>query len=45
MKNKKNLGGILKRGIPEFRLPNEIVEKTIEQILALGIKCPMRKKS
>lgn len=33
----KDLGGILKRGIPEFRLPNEIVEKTIEQILALGI--------
>lgn len=33
----KDLGGILKRGIPEFRLSNEIVEKTIEQILALGI--------
>ena len=37
----KDLGGILKRGIPEFRLQNEIVEKTIEQILNLGIhaKC------
>lgn len=33
----KDLGGILKRGIPEFRLQNEIVEKTIEQILNLGI--------
>ena len=40
----KNLGGILKRGIPEFRLPNEIVEKTIEQILALGINVQCEKE-
>lgn len=40
----KDLGGILKRGIPEFRLPNEIVEKTIEQILALGIKVQCEKE-
>ena len=40
----KDLGGILKRGIPEFRLPNEIVEKTIEQILALGIKAQCEKE-
>ena len=40
----KNLGGILKRGIPEFRLPNEIVEKTIEQILALGINVQCEKR-
>lgn len=33
-----DLGGILKRGIPEFRLKKEIVDKTIEQILKLGIK-------
>lgn len=33
----KDLGGILKRGIPDFRLSKEIVEKTIEQILSLGI--------
>lgn len=39
----KDLGGILKRGIPEFRLPNEIVEKTIEQILALGINVQCEK--
>ena len=32
-----NLGGILTRGIPEFRLPKNIVEKSIDKILALGI--------
>lgn len=30
-------GGMLSQGIPEFRLPREIVEIEIEQILALGI--------
>lgn len=40
----KDLGGILKRGIPEFRLPNEIVEKTIEQILALDINVQCKKE-
>ena len=40
----KDLGGILKRGIPEFRLANEIVEKTIKQILNLGIKVQCEKK-
>ena len=40
----KDLGGILKRGIPEFRLPNEIEEKTIEQILALGINVQCEKE-
>ena len=32
-----SLGGILKRGIPDFRLQNEIVDKVILQILNLGI--------
>ncbi len=40
----KDLGGILKRGIPEFRLASEIVEKTIEQILNLGIKVQCEKE-
>ena len=40
----KDLGGILKRGIPEFRLSNEFVEKTIEQILALGIDVQCEKE-
>ena len=40
----KDLGGILKRGIPEFRLQKFIVEKTIEQILSLGIKVHYEKE-
>lgn len=34
----KDLGGILKRGIPEFRLEKKIVDKVISQILSLGIE-------
>lgn len=40
----KSLGGILKRGIPEFRLPSDVVEKTIEQILNLGINVQYEKE-
>ena len=32
------LGGLLVHGIPEFRLPKEIVKKTVEKILQLGIQ-------
>ncbi len=32
------LGGLLAHGIPEFRLPKEIVKRTIQNILDLGIK-------
>ena len=32
------LGGLLKFGIPEFRLPKEIVENTVKDILDLGIE-------
>ncbi len=32
------LGGILDHGIPEFRLEKDILEKTIEAILSIGIK-------
>ena len=32
------LGGILVHGIPEFRLPKEIVKETINRILELGIE-------
>ena len=31
------LGGILTHGIPEFRLKSEVIEKSINQILELGI--------
>lgn len=40
----KDLGGILKRGIPEFRLSKDIVEKVIRQILSLGIHVEYGKK-
>ena len=31
------IGGVLKYGIPEFRLPNSIVDKEIEGLRALGV--------
>lgn len=40
----KDLGGILKRGIPEFRLSKDIVEKVIKQILSLGIHVECEKE-
>lgn len=32
------IGGVLKYGIPEFRLPNSIVEKEIDGLRTLGVK-------
>ena len=32
------LGGLLIHGIPEFRLPKEIVKNTIQKIIDLGLK-------
>lgn len=32
------LGGILVHGIPDFRLPKDVINKTIQKILNLGIK-------
>ena len=32
------IGGVLKYGIPEFRLPNRIVDKEIDGLRALGVK-------
>lgn len=32
------LGGLLVHGIPEFRLPKKIVQKTVDKILNLGIE-------
>ena len=34
----KSLGGMLNQGIPVFRLPRQIIEKEIKQIINLGIK-------
>lgn len=38
------LGGLLSHGIPEFRLPKKVVNKTIENILNLGIKVEYNKE-
>lgn len=38
------LGGLLSHGIPDFRLPKEIVSKTIQKILDLGIKVELNKE-
>lgn len=38
------LGGLLVHGIPEFRLPKEIVKETVNRILSLGIKVKYNKE-
>lgn len=38
LKNIINYGGILSHGIPNFRLEQDLVKKTIQKILNLGIK-------
>lgn len=38
------LGGILRHGIPEFRLDRKILDKTIEAILSLGIEVEYNKE-
>ncbi|MFN8252935.1 MAG: NADPH-dependent glutamate synthase [Ferruginibacter sp.] len=32
------LGGVLRYGIPEFRLPNEIIDREIETLAAMGVE-------
>ena len=32
------LGGITRYGIPDFRLPREVIDKTVEKILSLGVE-------
>lgn len=32
------LGGVLRYGIPEFRLPNEIIDKEIETLASMGVE-------
>lgn len=38
------LGGLLVHGIPEFRLPKEIVKQTVDNILELGIEVKYNKE-
>lgn len=40
----ESLGGILRRGIPEFRLDKAILDKTIDQILSLGIEVKLNQE-
>ena len=45
MKSTKNCGGILEYGIPEFRLPRDILERTINKITSIpGIKVETNKE-
>ena len=39
-----NLGGMLRYGIPEYRLPKDVLDKEIDWILGLGIKTEVNKK-
>ena len=38
------LGGILYHGIPEFRLPKDILKKTIDKILDLGVEVKLNQE-
>lgn len=38
------LGGLLRHGIPEFRLPKSILDDAINKILSLGIKVELNKE-
>lgn len=38
------LGGILRHGIPEFRLPKDVLDKNIKKILDLGIQVEYNKE-
>ena len=38
------LGGILRHGIPEFRLPKEVLDKAIDKIIKLGITVKLNKE-
>ena len=38
------LGGLLVHGIPEFRLPRTVIQKTIDKILKLGIEVKYNKE-
>ncbi len=38
------LGGLLTHGIPDFRLPRDIIDETIKKVLDLGIKIYLEKE-
>ena len=41
---KQTLGGLLRYGIPEFRLPKDVLDNNINKILNLGIKVELNKE-
>ena len=41
---KNTLGGLLRYGIPEFRLPKDVLDNTINKIIDLGIKVEFNKE-
>ena len=40
----KELGGLLAHGIPDFRLPRDVLNKTIQKVLDLGVKVYLEKE-
>ena len=38
LEQRKKLGGMLRYGIPNYRLPREVLDREIEQLLSVGIK-------
>lgn len=44
MKSIKNFGGLLCHGIPEFRLPREIIKEVIQKVLDLGVEVFLNKE-
>lgn len=44
MKSIISFGGLLVHGIPDFRLPRDVVNKTIQNVLDLGVKVYLNKE-
>jgi NADPH-dependent glutamate synthase beta subunit-like oxidoreductase len=42
--SRSKTGGMLRYGIPAYRLPEEILDKEINQVLSIGIKVEMGKR-
>ena len=40
----EDIGGLLMHGIPEFRLPKDVVNETIKKVLELGVKVVLGKE-
>jgi len=44
MKNIKKFGGLLSHGIPDFRLPREVIKNSVKKILDLGVELCLGKE-